>query len=314
VIPLTALGWKAALALGRTRGVARVLAVLSESVYLTVGDEIVGLGHAGTPMHARAMLTAAALPAAGAIEIDCSAARAWTPPAVSCEAGSARALMAGCRDLVAALAEVGTPDGFGTLLAELTPSFPLDAAAARARELASACAADDPAAAAAVATELLGLGPGLTPSGDDYVGGVFFARALLARAGACDGAAWRAAAALVLDGARGRTHPISIALLGDMLDGQAHAPLHDLARALAAGAPRDVALGAARRVVAIGHSSGWDMLAGFVAGIAGTSSGSIEVDTPPRGGTVRNRERFSGPQSGAFFISGASRGPLRAVH
>src|SRR5438128_1269401 len=74
----------------------------------------------------------------------------------------------------------------------------------------------------------------------------------------------------VLHGARGRTHPISIALLSDMLDGQAHAPLHDLARALAAGAPRDVALGAARRVVGIGHSSGWDMLAGFVAGVAGT--------------------------------------------
>ena len=162
------------------------------------------------------------------------------------------------------------PDGFGALLAERTPPFPLDTAVGRARELASACGADDPAAAAAVATELLGLGPGLTPSGDDYVGGVFFARALLARAGACDGLAWRAAAALVLDGARGRTHPISIALLSDMLDGQAHAPLHDLARALAAGAPRDVALGAARRVVGIGHSSGWDMLAGFVSGVAGT--------------------------------------------
>ena len=271
MIPLTALGWKAALALGRTQGVARVLAVLSESVYLTAGDEIVWLGHASTPMHPRAMLAAAPLPAArGAIEIDRGAARPWTPPAGPCGAGTARALTAGCRDLVAALAEIGRPDGFGALLAGIAPAFPLDRATSRARELASACAADDPAAAARVATELLGLGPGLTPSGDDYVGGAFFARALLARAGACDGVAWRAAAALVLDGARGRTHPISIALLDDMLDGQAHAPLHDLARALAAGAPRDVALGAARRVVEIGHSSGWDMLAGFVAGVAGT--------------------------------------------
>jgi len=296
VILLTALGRKAALALGRTRGVARVLAVLSESVYLTAGDEIVWLGHAGTPMHPRAMLAGAPLPAAGgAIEIDRGAARPWTPPAGPCGAGTARALTAGCRDLVAALAEIGRPDGFGALLAGIAPAFPLDRASSRARELASACGADDPAAAAAVATELLGLGPGLTPSGDDYVGGAFFARALLARAGACDGLAWRAAAALVLHGARGRTHPISIALLGDMLDGQAHAPLHDLARALAAGAPRDVALGAARRVVGIGHSSGWDMLAGFVAGVAGTSSGPIEVETPPRGGTLRNREGFSGP-------------------
>ncbi|MBI2159997.1 MAG: DUF2877 domain-containing protein [Candidatus Rokubacteria bacterium] len=270
MIPLTALGWKAAAALAHTGGAACVLAALSESVYLTAGDEIVWLGRAGAPMHPRAMLTAAPLSAAtGWIEIGRGTTRPWRPPAVSCDAGTARALGAGCRGLVAALAAIGRPDGFGALLADLTPPFPLDAAAGRARALASACAAGDPTAVAAAATELLGLGAGLTPSGDDYVGGAFFARALLARAGACDGAAWGAAGARVLERARERTHPISVALLGDMLDGQAHAPLHDLARALAAGAPRDVALRAVRRLVRIGHSSGWDMLAGFVAGVLG---------------------------------------------
>src|SRR5439155_699906 len=81
-----------------------------------------------------------------------------TPPAGPCGAGTARALTAGCRDLVAALAEIGRPDGFGALLAGIAPAFPLDRASSRARELASACGADDPATAAAVATELLGLG------------------------------------------------------------------------------------------------------------------------------------------------------------
>jgi hypothetical protein len=270
VVPLTELGWKAAAALRRTRGAARVVAALSESVYLSADGEIVWLGPPGVPMHPRAMLTAAPLPAAGPIEIDCGAARPWTPPVVSCGVGTAGTLVAGCHRLVAALAGVGAPDGFGALLAGLTPPFPLDAAAGRARVLASACAADDPTTATAAATELVGLGPGLTPSGDDFVGGAFFARAILARCGACDGAAWRAAGGSVLDRARDRTHPVSVALLGDMLDGQAHAPLHDLASALAESAPRDVALGAARRLVRIGHSSGWDMLAGFVAGIAGT--------------------------------------------
>jgi hypothetical protein len=55
-------------------------------------------------------------------------------------------------------------------------------------------------------------------------------------------------------------------LLGDLLDGDAYAPLHDLAAALArddAGA----ALDAAVRLTRIGHSSGWDMLTGFLGAL-----------------------------------------------
>ena len=114
---------------------------------------------------------------------------------------------------------------------------------------------------------MLGLGPGLTPSGDDYVGAAFFARRLFARAGACDRGAWARAAAVVHARAGERTHPISAALLGDMLAGHGHAPLHDLARELGADEALAGPLDAARRLVRIGHSSGWDMLAGFVAGI-----------------------------------------------
>lgn len=267
MIPVQELGWKAHAALGRTSGVARVLAALSESIYLTAGDTIVWLGRSDAPLHPRAMLAREPLAASGdVVTIDGGAARRWAPPTTT---GSASSLVAGARTLVRRIGDLGTPDGFGALLAGATPPFPLDGAAPRADALRRACASDDPRAAVEAATALLGLGPGLTPSGDDYVGGAFFARAQLARLGACDGRAWAGAAAEVLTRAGARTHPISVALLGDMLEGHGHAPLHELGSALAEGADLDVARDAARRLARIGHSSGWDMLAGFVAGAVG---------------------------------------------
>jgi hypothetical protein len=270
VIRVVALGWKAAAVLERTRSRASVLAPLSESIYLTAGDEILWLGCAGAPLHPRAALTDAPLPSgAAALELACSGARVWTPAPVPAAGRAAASLRAGGEALRAALGELGRLDGFGPRLAGRAPSFPLDAAADRAARLAAACGADDPDGAAEAAADLLGLGPGLTPSGDDFVGAAFFAKTLFALMGATDGDAWAHAGARVVAQARARTHPISVALLADMVAGHGHAPLHDLARALATGAPRSVALDAARRLTRIGHCSGWDMLAGFVAGISG---------------------------------------------
>lgn len=265
MIRVCSLGWKASDALARSGGSARVFAALSESIYLTACDELLWLGRAGSPLHPRAMLTGGPLPfEADALELDPDGVLPWTPPAPP-RACRPETLVAGVDALVGTIRAIGAPDGFGALLVGATPRFPLDRAADRARRLAGACAADDPRAAADAATELLGLGPGLTPSGDDYVGAAFFGKTLLAAAGACDRDAWARAGAVVLERAHRRTHPISAALLGDLLDGHGHAPLHELAGALAAGGDRRAALDTARRLVAIGHSSGWDMLAGFVA-------------------------------------------------
>ena len=72
----------------------------------------------------------------------------------------------------------------------------------------------------------------------------------------------------MLAAAPAQTHPISVALLGDLAAGVGHAPLHDLLAALAADRHAD-AVDAARRLVRLGHTSGWDMLAGLVAGLSG---------------------------------------------
>src|SRR6267143_638287 len=165
-------------------------------------------------------------------------------------------------------ATLGPPRGFGGWLAGAPLAFPLQAAGGRADTLARACAADDPPRTAEATTALLGLGPGMTPAGDDFVGGAFFARALLARAGACDAEAWRHAADAVRAAAARLTHPIGSALLGDLLVGEGWAALHDVAAALARD-DEPAALEAARRLTRLGHSSGWDLLAGFVAGARG---------------------------------------------
>ena len=259
-----ALGATAARALAGAGGRARVLARPGGAAFLTAADEIVWLGPASAPLHPRAVLVACIpdVEIGAGLDIDIAGVTPWRP---ATETLDAAALRAAWRDLAAVLPALGTPAGFGARLAGVPLAFPLDRADADARALSAACARDDATASLPPALALLGLGAGLTPSGDDFVGGALFARRLLADAGAADAGAWRGVAATVRAAAETRTHPISAALLGDLARGESHAPLHELVAALAAGdVPRG--LDAAARLVRLGHSSGWDILAGAAAG------------------------------------------------
>jgi hypothetical protein len=263
-----AIGEIAHAALARSRGQARVLARLSASTYLTAGDEIVWLGAVGSELHPRAVLAAAAPPVEDdVVRLDAGRLIPWQPSALSLEPASAERLAVGWRHLASGAAALGPVGGFGALLTRASLAFPLDGARDAAAALADACARDDAGAGTAAAIALLGLGGGLTPSGDDFVGAALFARRLLSDAGAADAAAWKRAATTIVAAAPARTHPLSATLLGDLADGQAHASLHDLVHGLARDAPA-AAHDAARRLVGLGHSSGWDMLAGLVAGLA----------------------------------------------
>ncbi|HEV8094119.1 MAG TPA: DUF2877 domain-containing protein [Burkholderiales bacterium] len=162
------------------------------------------------------------------------------------------------RSVIAAQA----PEGFGTLLQRRSPQFPLDRAMPWVRALGRAFARDDPDAAFAAARPLLGLGAGLTPSGDDLVGGALFGKTFLS----CADQRWMMLGKRLSRAMRTRSHPVSAALFSDLAAGRSFAPLHEIASALSVGAD-EAALSAARALVAIGHSSGWDMLAGFLIGI-----------------------------------------------
>ena len=97
------------------------------------------------------------------------------------------------------------------MLAGRAPDFPLDRAAFRVRKLAQSFHDTDVASVYDAALPLLGLGPGLTPSGDDVVGAALFVRRSIAGSHA-EAKAWSDVAGRLIDAARPRSHAIGAAL------------------------------------------------------------------------------------------------------
>jgi hypothetical protein len=100
------------------------------------------------------------------------------------------------------------------------------------------------------AEQLIGLGPGLTPSGDDYFGGMLVALRLTGRGVQADGL-WR----WLQPRLKERTSAISAAHLAAAAAGEAHEALHEVLNG-----SLDL-----EKLDAVGHCSGWDSLAGAVA-------------------------------------------------
>ena len=107
-------------------------------------------------------------------------------------------------------------------------------------------------------TQLVGLGPGLTPSGDDFIGGTLVALRALGRPELVD-QVW-AVARPVAEAAGG---PISFAHLDAAAEGQMAAGIHSAMNAIVMGDPGRIR-GALNEIDGIGHTSGWDALAGIV--------------------------------------------------
>jgi hypothetical protein len=234
----------------------------------------------------------------GGVAIAISGVRVWRPPAIPA-AWTPVVLAANLEALRFALPHRGPRGG----LAPLIPAAASGGAASSAApaEAAPLLRAAWPAIAAlrawaqAVALEgsaepppdeigtLLGLGPGLTPSGDDLTGGALIALRGLGWTPAADRlAAW------VLERAPRRTHPISRAHLVCAAAGEGALAVHEALRALCT--PGAIGLAPALDALdTVGHSSGWDALAG-VCGILGAAAaadrlpgGSIaRVDPPDR--------------------------------
>jgi len=104
---------------------------------------------------------------------------------------------------------------------------------------------------------LIGLGPGLTPSGDDYLGGLLIALHAFERRPQALGL-WR-----WLEPRLKRTSAISAAHLAAAAQGEGHEALHACLHALCdRGADWTRTL---EQVANVGHVSGWDALAGIAA-------------------------------------------------
>jgi hypothetical protein len=183
-------------------------------------------------------------------------------------------LRCGLAALARAAARRAPPDGLGRLIPALvvggrraaaddTDSPLLRRAAAGASALAGWLVRDVGPPPPAQASVLIGLGPGLTPSGDDLIAGVLIALRALLRA---DTAELLGAWALGL--AATRTGTISSAHLAAAAVGEGPEPLHRALATICAGDEAGLER-AVDAVAGIGHCSGWDALAGVaLAGAA----------------------------------------------
>jgi hypothetical protein len=262
----------------------QVRAVFARSFYLTLGAQWICIGPPGLgdgPLNAlctalppgppalaggdACLLTAGVLKVGAMTAITADGAARWSPPPPA--DWDKRVLAAGLAAFARALPEALPSEGLALLLRPPEGRMPPVATTARApahhlqqlvhRAVDAAVPAGDVAPLAA----LLGLGPGLTPSGDDFLGGAMVALRRIGHIGLCD-AMWRV---LAPQAAR-LTNDISNAHLSAAAEGFGSAALHALRDVLLTGRPG--ALPAhLTALAAIGHTSGWDALAGAVTAL-----------------------------------------------
>lgn len=204
--------------------------------------------------------------------VDLSSGATWSPrlPARA-HHGPGPRLTTGVRRARALVAARAGAVGLGPLLAGTHAGDPFSpAAAARMTALRAALTTQDAAAAAPEACALIGLGVGLTPSGDDLLVGLLAAleatgnpmRAALAQSTAAE--------------APGRTTAIGCTALLHAARGEFAERLHDVLIAIGLGKP-DAIERAISRATAYGATSGVDTLVGLFLGLEVASSGHSAV-------------------------------------
>ncbi|TDD76546.1 DUF2877 domain-containing protein [Actinomadura rubrisoli] len=193
----------------------------------------------------------------------CVRVRRWWDPSPALGALRPAALTRGVHALETALGAAGMTGG--GLAGHPDPAL-----------LAESCAAGDLAGAVEAAERIVGLGPGLTPSGDDILSGLLVSLRLVGgavRPG--ESAVWLAdwlGAAVTAD-AGTRTTALAATLLHCAASGGAGA---EVAAVLSGVAGHEPVAPAVRRLLAVGHTSGadlaWGVLAGCRAALALTTS------------------------------------------
>jgi hypothetical protein len=249
--------WFAASTVGRfarealAGGEGTVCAVFRRSFYLRISDKYACVGDASLgrgPLNA--LVSPFKEPVLGeTVVVSLENSQSWNPPALR---GTARPHL----DALRACLDGHVPEeGLGCTI--LGAHNPLSVHAQPALEAIERWLAGN--ALGNEAAQLIGLGPGLTPSGDDYLGGVLIGLRWLGRGAQAD-SLWRWLAPRLAE----RTSEISAAHLAAAAAGEAHEALHQVLEDLSAWQPPDLLPGLAR-LDAVGHTSGWDALAGVVA-------------------------------------------------
>ena len=279
-------------------GGGRVIAVLSNAIYLRSEDGLVlGVieGEIDSPLSVRVSTLAPLIRAAKestcntfevtsdtVIIADCVSiawgnVQSWSPR-LPAKVGSHSERLAVVTQLTRHIANEGLREGCASAACYLverwngiaTQPSPADPLAARfLRRLNVAHAAlqkGDTKEAVASVMRLLGLGPGLTPSGDDFLAGLVTALVWQSRLDtACSELADKLVAA-IRETAPSRTNHISARMLWHACDGLLYAPAMELEAALFSG-DSSVATTALPGLLSIGHTTGGDIAAGLMVGV-----------------------------------------------
>jgi hypothetical protein len=250
---------------------SRSLHLEAEGDFICIGDPSISRGPLNAVLDRRGwMRLATALPpkgtstsiaqgvlCIGSIALDTTLAEPWSPPPWPSNVIRKGVLPALQR--LQRLADTQAPvDG----LARTVLGLAVDQRSALARvalprvERLRAWVTARPSAGAPPPVDLLGLGPGLTPSGDDVLCGVLVA---LHAVGRIDVA--RALSAEIAKAAPSATSPLSGAFLRAAAEGLGCEALHAAIAAVIEG-QTEVLAGRVEALGRIGHTSGWDALAG----------------------------------------------------
>ena len=117
------------------------------------------------------------------------------------------------------------------------------------------------------AMDMKGLGEGLTPSGDDFVGGLLFCIRTLQDLFDDDHLDFSNHVAEFLKNSKPRTNLISYTILKDHAYGHTYETLQGFIQALFTGKDPEILRQATQKLIQIGHSTGWDMLCGILTGL-----------------------------------------------
>ena len=277
----------------------KVLAVVNHATYLlTERGELIWLANGESPMHRRCILLPARLPTLtvgsafrsgerwisleSGTKLDFRISEVWEAPAVPVQDVIELDILPNkLIAVVEAFLSQESPLGFGLFIRSILqiarkenvyPSFQSEDVLTKtawpvAEKIARACLARNLLKVLKKAEPLVGLGEGLTPAGDDFLGGLLFARYLLISAFPYlipmeipNLHEW-------IDTGVHRTNLISFTLLRDNIAGHALEPLNRFGIALLTNQPAEKVILAASELIKVGHSTGWSLLAGFVTGM-----------------------------------------------
>ena len=286
----------------------QVLAGFSRAAYLvTEQEDLFWLASENTPMHLRALRIAEPFPKLVAgetfvmegecikiapdLQVDLGDASTWAFSPIPAKAVlEIDQIPVRVKSIFPTGFDLSQASGFGRLIpkilslaagqlddeAEIDPTLALAWPSIYA--ITKACLLGDMPGLFREANALVGLGEGLTPSGDDFLGGLLFCVNTIQRLYPGFINLDSSEQALFIESAKQRTHLISFTLLKDLTNGQAVEPLHQLIQSVLSEQPPE-SIRPASCLTQIGYSTGWDLLTGALTGLLSTFRSPDSIDS-----------------------------------